>query len=75
MGIAGRHEKKVYPLNHGESKKAPLQVTQGKRRAHDALHAADLSICSNCGSKVFPHRVCSNCGYYKGNQVIEVEEV
>jgi len=24
---------------------------------------------------VLPHRVCVNCGYYKGRQVIEVEEV
>ncbi|MEE2823040.1 MAG: 50S ribosomal protein L32 [Acidobacteriota bacterium] len=47
----------------------------GKRRAHDFLTAPSLSICSNCGGAVLPHRVCPNCGYYKGQQVIEVETV
>jgi len=48
---------------------------RGKRRAHDALTAPNLSVCSNCGAAVMPHRVCPNCGHYKGRQVIEVEEV
>ncbi|MDA2928369.1 50S ribosomal protein L32 [Acidobacteria bacterium AH-259-O06] len=48
---------------------------RGKRRAHDFLTAPNLSTCSNCGSPVLPHRVCPNCGYYKGRQVIEVEEM
>ncbi|HLV00068.1 MAG TPA: 50S ribosomal protein L32 [Acidobacteriota bacterium] len=48
---------------------------RGKRRAHDALSVANLSSCSHCGSAVMPHRVCPNCGYYKGRQVIEVEEL
>ncbi|MGH9340726.1 MAG: 50S ribosomal protein L32 [Acidobacteriota bacterium] len=48
---------------------------RGKRRSHDHLTEPNLSICSNCGSPVLPHRVCSNCGHYKGRQVIEVPEV
>jgi len=48
---------------------------RGKRRAHDALTAPNLSVCSNCGASVMPHRVCPSCGYYKGKQVIQVEEV
>ncbi|MBI4445597.1 MAG: 50S ribosomal protein L32 [Acidobacteria bacterium] len=47
---------------------------RGKRRAHDFLVAPSFSICTNCGAQVIPHRVCPNCGYYKGQQVIEVEE-
>ncbi|HXK59745.1 MAG TPA: 50S ribosomal protein L32 [Acidobacteriota bacterium] len=47
---------------------------RGKRRAHDFLTARNLSKCSNCGLSVLPHRVCPNCGYYRGRQVIEVEE-
>ncbi|HUG43400.1 MAG TPA: 50S ribosomal protein L32 [Acidobacteriota bacterium] len=48
---------------------------RGKRRAHDALTPPNLSTCSQCGTPVMPHRVCSNCGYYKGRKVIEVEEL
>ncbi len=47
---------------------------RGKRRAHDFLTARSLSNCSNCGTPVLPHRVCPNCGHYKGRQVIEIEE-
>jgi large subunit ribosomal protein L32 len=45
-----------------------------KRRAHDAIEVPSLSLCSNCGSPKLPHRVCPECGYYKGRQVIEGAE-
>ena len=45
-----------------------------RRRSQDALTAANLSTCSNCGSKHLPHTVCPNCGYYKGRQIIEVKK-
>ena len=48
---------------------------RGKRRAHDFLTMPNLSRCSNCATAVLPHRVCPNCGYYKGRQVIEFETV
>lgn len=48
---------------------------RGKRRAHDHLDTPNLSVCSQCGSPVLPHRVCPSCGYYKGRQVIEVGEI
>jgi large subunit ribosomal protein L32 len=34
-----------------------------------------LVECSNCGNKVLPHRVCAKCGFYKGSQVFEPEEM
>lgn len=45
-----------------------------KRRAHDALKVVSLSICPQCHERILPHRACPHCGYYKGRQVIEVEE-
>ena len=45
-----------------------------KRQAHDALKTVSLSICSHCKEKKMPHRVCPNCGYYKGRQVMEAKE-
>jgi large subunit ribosomal protein L32 len=29
--------------------------------------------CPQCHQPKLPHRVCANCGYYGGRQVIEVE--
>ena len=43
-----------------------------RRRAHDALKARNLVVCSNCGEARLPHTVCSNCGFYKGREVINV---
>lgn len=44
----------------------------GSRRSHHALTPASLSACSHCGKALLPHRMCRNCGYYKGRQVIDV---
>lgn len=30
-----------------------------------------LSKCTQCGELKAPHKVCANCGYYKGVQVIK----
>ena len=30
--------------------------------------------CPRCGDLKQPHRVCPTCGYYKGEQRIEVED-
>ncbi|HIP43641.1 MAG TPA: 50S ribosomal protein L32 [Aquifex aeolicus] len=32
-----------------------------------------LAVCSNCGERIIPHRVCPYCGYYKGREVIDTE--
>lgn len=41
-----------------------------KRRSHDALRPVALSSCPRCNQAKEPHRVCSNCGYYKGRAVL-----
>ncbi len=46
-----------------------------KRRTHDKAVASTLSTCSNCGASVLYHRVCSDCGYYKGKLAIEQKVV
>lgn len=30
-----------------------------------------IGACSDCGSPKTPHRVCSNCGKYKGKEVVD----
>jgi large subunit ribosomal protein L32 len=44
-----------------------------RRRAHDALQARNMVACPNCGQMRLPHRVCANCGYYKGREVVHIE--
>jgi large subunit ribosomal protein L32 len=48
------------------------------RRRHSINRRLDvptLAICSNCGNKGLPHRVCPKCGFYRGKQVLEAEEL
>ena len=37
-----------------------------KRRTHDFAPVPTLSVCPNCGATVMYHRVCPECGYYRG---------
>jgi len=40
-----------------------------RRAANDKIVAPNLIPCPNCGDPCLPHRVCPNCGQYKGRQV------
>jgi large subunit ribosomal protein L32 len=42
-----------------------------KRRTHDKAVASTLSTCSNCNQPVLYHRVCGECGHYRGKLAIE----
>jgi len=44
---------------------------RNKRRTHYKAEAPTLASCSNCGSAVLYHRVCPECGYYRGRLIIE----
>jgi large subunit ribosomal protein L32 len=43
-----------------------------KRRAHDAISVPGISFCPNCKEPKLPHRVCRNCGYYKGVDILKL---
>ena len=45
-----------------------------RRRAHDSLTPAGLSVCPECQEQKLPHRACPSCGYYKGRAVVETDE-
>ncbi len=45
-----------------------------KRRTHMKLTANGMIKCPSCGAMVRPHRVCKECGSYKGKKVITEEE-
>ncbi|HWQ14680.1 MAG TPA: 50S ribosomal protein L32 [Roseiflexaceae bacterium] len=46
---------------------------RGNRRQHQTLDAPTLVPCPQCGELMRAHRVCKNCGTYRGRQVVEVK--
>ncbi len=55
-------------------KRRHSRARKGKRRAHDHLTPQGFSVCPQCSAAVLPHRACKHCGYYKGREIIEVEQ-
>ena len=50
------------------------KARRDKRRANWKLTAPDLVECPQCHALKMPHRGCPTCGYYKGKEVIKVED-
>jgi len=48
-------------------------MRRDKRRAHDFMVAPQLATCSHCSAAILPHRICPECGYYRGKQAIEID--
>jgi large subunit ribosomal protein L32 len=44
------------------------------RRSHHALKKTNLVACTNCAEPTLPHRICSNCGHYKGKLIMPIED-
>lgn len=47
------------------------KTRRDKRRTHYKATASTVASCSNCGASIQYHRVCGECGYYRGKQAIE----
>ena len=46
----------------------------GKRRSHQAVRTKAAVLCPHCGSPKMPHRICANCGTYKGREILRTKE-
>ena len=55
-------------------KKRTSRRRRDMRRAHDALtFTAAIEVCEDCGGLKLRHRICDECGMYRGKQVIHVD--
>ncbi|MGE0561342.1 MAG: 50S ribosomal protein L32 [Flavobacteriales bacterium] len=52
-------------------KRKTSKTRRDKGRTHYKAVAPTTSTCSNCGAPVLYHRVCGDCGYYRGKQAVE----
>jgi large subunit ribosomal protein L32 len=50
------------------------RAKRDKRRSHDAIGVPPRSLCPQCREPKLPHRVCPNCGSYRGREVIATDE-
>ena len=56
-------------------KRKVSKARRDKRRSSTwKLHLPGMVKCSNCGEYNLAHRVCKNCGFYDGKQVVKKEE-
>jgi large subunit ribosomal protein L32 len=44
------------------------------RRSHLHVKPMQVQYCPQCKNPVLPHRVCQNCGYYQGREVVAPKE-
>ena len=54
-------------------KKKRTKTKKGTRWSHSQLNVVSLSTCPQCRTPKPSHRVCPNCGYYAGREVIAVD--
>jgi len=53
--------------------KTKISKAKGRSRiANWKVSAPGMAECPNCHEMKLEHRVCPNCGYYKGEKKIEV---
>ncbi|MBQ9936979.1 MAG: 50S ribosomal protein L32 [Oscillospiraceae bacterium] len=56
-------------------KRRVSKARRDKRRSNVwKLTAPAFSTCPQCGALKLPHRVCKSCGYYKGKEIIKIED-
>ncbi len=58
----------------GVPKRRTSSAKRDKRRTHDKLSPPNFSLCPQCHEPLLPHNICRHCGYYKGREIITVEE-
>jgi len=52
-------------------KRKTSKQRRDKRRTHLKASRKHTATCSNCGATYEYHRVCPECGFYRGQMAIE----
>lgn len=55
-----------------QCKRSKMRVRQ--RKASIRYRGLEATTCANCGAACLPHRICKECGYYDGKQVLQVKK-
>lgn len=56
-------------------KRKTSKARRDKRRASNVKMTAPQFIsCPKCHEPKMPHRICSECGFYDGKEVLEIKE-
>jgi large subunit ribosomal protein L32 len=52
-------------------KKRKSRSKRDMRRSHDSARMPNTVSCPQCHEPVLPHRVCPECGTYRGKAIIK----
>ncbi len=56
-------------------KRRTSKARKGTRRSHHNLGTGKgVQYCTRCNEPVLAHRVCSNCGFYRGRDAVVMTE-
>ena len=55
-------------------KKRTPAARRDRRRSHHALANPHLGKCPQCQEPLISHQACPSCGYYKGRDILKLEE-
>lgn len=55
-------------------KRRTSRSRRGMRRSHHHIVPTQVQYCPRCEQPTLPHRVCSNCGWYQGREVVAEEK-
>ena len=50
------------------------KTKKNMRRTHLKKEVGAVTTCPKCGASIRPHRACTKCGNYKGENVLNIQE-
>lgn len=50
------------------------KARRNSRAANWKIEAVGLVECTNCHELIQSHRVCPNCGFYRGEKAVEIKQ-